>query len=831
MEKLTIEQFGSTIKQKYPQYGHLSDEEVGRKTIAKYPQYQEKVEFSYDVAPIAKPVETPQQKIARYNQEQVVYDAKAKQEGSLTGMAKNFGKAFVSIMANSEVGLGNSLRKIYGNQSQTYNDALNTTGNTQANLVKEINKRTAAGQDATKLKQLYNEGLKTQADLKKGLVEESTLPTTGEVYGQIGGTALDVLTAGTYGKAKTAGMLPGRLSVQGSASGKVAAALPNFLSTAVTPAKQGVSTLATSVGLPELGQLARQKASGFFSLKGGANILKGTGIGYASDVTQGLQGARGENRKEENAFIPGLGTVIGASIPAINEGVQTVKNVRTGKTSADIMQRVARIPAQQQAKFQERAGESVGEYLTKRGIYGNGDEITEQLVKRVQSSKGEVDTALAKLEGVNKFEPVKTALDDLLARETRISSPGANSRDLQRVQQLATKHDKIGLTMEEINEAKRLYERNVKLDFLKSQNTEGVARANNIDDAIRQWQLKQADKQGFKNLGELNRETYLAKQLANELGKDLAAKAGNNSISITDWILLAGGDPRAIGAFGVKRLFSAKKVQSGIAQMLGGKGTQVGLPTARFGGVTDLPAKIPGRDYGTTIELPGRKVPIVDEGMASRVNMRDTRTPQLALPPGRSNDIQPQTLRLPQSVRETNLGLDEVRNTTRATQQTLQPQETKSGISLLNKVPQTLETSRKLSTPKGILQTAIDNLKDPKKRQGGYIANPLLRKPEIKSVNVSSPNNTLSNDLIEASVASKLPPRTIPKSKPNFTPELKKNIAEIIDAQRGIKKVSPEKMIELEADMSSIIEDFGLTLPRTKAGRLKLLDLIYNQAI
>ena len=67
--------------------------------------------------------------------------------------------------------------------------------------------------------------------------------------------------------------------------------------------------------------------------------------------------------------------------------------------------------------------------------------------------------------------------------------------------------------------------------------------------------------------------------------------------------------------------------------------------------------------------------------------------------------------------------------------------------------------------------------------------------------------------------------------KPNFTPELKKNIAEIIDAQRGIKKVSPEKMIELEADMSSIIEDFGLTLPRTKAGRLKLLDLIYNQAI
>lgn len=139
-----------------------------------------------------------------------------------------------------------------------------------------------------------------------------------------------------------------------------------------------------------------------------------------------------------------------------------------------------------------------------------------------------------------------------------------------------------------------------------------------------------------------------------------------------------------------------------------------------------------------------------------------------------------------------------------------------------NTLPQTLETSRKLSTVKSL---PIRN-----RLQEGYIADPLAKR-ELPVSKSSSVNNTLSNDLIEASVSSKLPPRTIPKSKPNFTPELKKNIAEIIDSQRGTTKLSQSKMLELESDMTSIIEDFGFAIPTTKAGRLKLLDMIYNQAI
>ena len=41
---MTIEQFGQSIKQKYPQYQDLSDAELGQKMLAKYPQYQDMID-------------------------------------------------------------------------------------------------------------------------------------------------------------------------------------------------------------------------------------------------------------------------------------------------------------------------------------------------------------------------------------------------------------------------------------------------------------------------------------------------------------------------------------------------------------------------------------------------------------------------------------------------------------------------------------------------------------------------------------------------------------------------------------------------------------------
>src|SRR5262245_49331067 len=43
-DQLTIQQFGQMIKQKYPDYAGYSDEEIGQRMLAKYPQYQYRIQ-------------------------------------------------------------------------------------------------------------------------------------------------------------------------------------------------------------------------------------------------------------------------------------------------------------------------------------------------------------------------------------------------------------------------------------------------------------------------------------------------------------------------------------------------------------------------------------------------------------------------------------------------------------------------------------------------------------------------------------------------------------------------------------------------------------------
>ncbi len=273
--------------------------------------------------------------------------------------------------------------------------------------------------------------------------------------------------------------------------------------------------------------------------------------------------------------------------------------------SKSIMQRVARISKGKQASFEQLAGENIGSYLDKRGIYGNIENISSKLYNRFETSKGVADDALSLIKGNYKSKPVETAIKELLQRETRISSPGALSKDFKRVRELFNKYNKEGLTMPEVNQVKRLYERNVKLDFIKQNLPEKIARANTIDSALRNWQFTQAEKAGFKNLPQINKETQLAKRLLDDLGKEYAGVAGNNAITLTDWIVLSGGDPTAIGLFLTKKGLSSRTIQSKIAQIFS-KSEKIGLPKAEFGmpqkDITDFLKSI--QDFSKQQSLP-----------------------------------------------------------------------------------------------------------------------------------------------------------------------------------------------------------------------------------
>ena len=378
-----------------------------------------------------------------------------------------------------------------------------------------------------------------------------------------------------------------------------------------------------------------------------------TGI-RSGAVTGALYGAGKELQNPEatvgsvlgNTAIGGVtggvtGGVIGGALPL---PVAAVKGVTNAVKPTKIMQRVARVHALDQQKFQQTAKESIGDYLVKRGIYGNDEQIMTQLADRFTKSKNLADTEIAKLGGQWKAAPIKTALTDLVGRETRISTPGAPSADLSRVTELLRKHDSVGLTMTEINEAKRLFERNVKLDFLKLTNPEGVARANIIDDAIRKWQFSQAEKMGLNNLPEINKETQLAKMLGDALFKKNVRSEGNNAFGLTDAILLSGGDPASISMLLTKKTLGSKRVMSKVAKTIAGKPT-VGEPSAiTRAPIVDKNRLLPPANPTTNYNInQGRPIPVAPAGRSILLPRTGVQIGGDAAIPGGTTQLFPQS--------------------------------------------------------------------------------------------------------------------------------------------------------------------------------------------
>lgn len=255
--------------------------------------------------------------------------------------------------------------------------------------------------------------------------------------------------------------------------------------------------------------------------------------------------------------------------------------VTKGMRPEDIMQRVARLPKSKQAKFEEIADQSVGEYLVERGIFGDPERIVDQLYARMKESKARAEAGLAQVNGTFKNGSVTDALNELSEREARVSAPNTPSRNTARVADLKAKHDREGLTATEINEVKRLYESTVKLDYMNDRVSDKIAHANNVDSAMREYLFKLADDGGFEDLKALNKETRLAYTLLDDLGAEYAGQAGNNYMGLSDTLFLveATGNPAALVAFGLKKTFGSKYVMSNVAKLLANKQTKKPLPT------------------------------------------------------------------------------------------------------------------------------------------------------------------------------------------------------------------------------------------------------------
>ena len=206
----------------------------------------------------------------------------------LTGSAQRFGKTIGESLAAPK-------------NAELYAESLKSHSDIQNKLQNAIQEKKKIGGDTSKLENALKQHIESTPKLED-FTGDVINKTAGQVLGEAGGTALEILPFGTFGKA-TKAMKTGELAT------KATIKLPTVLESA-----KGII----------------KKPANIFSKKTAISVAEGAGLGYGIDVTQGLQGNRGEERTGASSLIPGFGTAIGATAPLAIAGVGKVAGTIRG---------------------------------------------------------------------------------------------------------------------------------------------------------------------------------------------------------------------------------------------------------------------------------------------------------------------------------------------------------------------------------------------------------------------------------------------------------------------------------------------------------------------
>lgn len=204
-------------------------------------------------------------------------------------------------------------------------------------------------------------------------------------------------------------------------------------------------------------------------------------------------------------------------------------------TADTTIQRMNRLTKWEQEKFKNMAGEEVWEWLNNRWIVDTPENTVMKTAEYFKQSKDQVDKWLEAIDWKFQNEDLTLMLDDSVRYAENTRNP-----ELKRIQELQSKNTTEWLSMPEINEIKRFFERNNKFSYWKDLTAwEKTARATNVDNAVRERQMKVAEENGFTNLKELNKETQASRFIMDKLAKNESGRLWNNAVTITDWIVAA----------------------------------------------------------------------------------------------------------------------------------------------------------------------------------------------------------------------------------------------------------------------------------------------------
>ena len=234
-----------------------------------------------------------------------------------------------------------------------------------------------------------------------------------------------------------------------------------------------------------------------------------------------------------------------------------------------ISTRANRFNALDEEKFTKQIWETPWQFAVSRGMTDVGDDAIVKANQNYQKSLEEADKSIWAIEG--NFS-TKWQKDDILwelvwANKAKMELQPRNP-DANKARQLFNKYESgEGLTMAEINEAKRIYQRNHTYTYEQLASNE-ARNSKYLQDSIREWQFKTARENGLSNIASINKTTKAWKMWADSLAKKLNRSQANNEFGITDWIALSGGTPENIALFLWKKVLSSKYVKSGIIKAL-----------------------------------------------------------------------------------------------------------------------------------------------------------------------------------------------------------------------------------------------------------------------
>jgi hypothetical protein len=197
--------------------------------------------------------------------------------------------------------------------------------------------------------------------------------------------------------------------------------------------------------------------------------LRQVGSGYAGDVSMGLAGQRGAEREGASAFIPGLGTAIGASIPITGKALNLASDVRAGnfKSKGDVNKligEITQVPDEiQKTKlvkaFSNLDVKDVKNYKDLSTKANNkikllSESLDDVLDTNTNLFKGDSLTLTKDIDGTPvKANFVDSALNQLENLYAKIEDPF----NAQKIKQLRQKANTEGLTIKEINSLARNY--------------------------------------------------------------------------------------------------------------------------------------------------------------------------------------------------------------------------------------------------------------------------------------------------------------------------------------------------------------------------------------